>query len=214
MTNRIYFGILKVLSGLRTALRREVYYRYTIKELQRRGLKIGKDVYVGPDVQFDHGYPFLIEVQDNCRIGTRTTFLAHDATTFRELGVTRMSRVRILEGTFIGANSIILPGCTIGPGAMVAAGSVVNRDIGEGLLAAGNPARPYGKYAELHERYRQLMDSSPIFEYEAFARGDVSASAIEAALDKSPVAFMRGPRKTRTFTDRLLWWRREYEWVG
>ena len=74
---------------------------------------------------------------------------------FRQFGVTRVSKVRILEGTFIGARAIILPGVTIGPNALIAAGSVVNRDIGEDMCAAGNPARPYGKFSEASGRLLQ-----------------------------------------------------------
>jgi maltose O-acetyltransferase len=210
----IYSAILKLLSGLRTAFRRELYYQHVLKGLQKRGLSIGKDVYVAPGVEFDHGYPFLIEVQDHCRISTGTMILAHDATTFRELGVTRLGKVRILEGSFIGSHVIILPGCTIGPNAMIAAGSVVNRDIGEGFLAAGNPARPYGKYSELLEKYQEMLATNPVFEYDAFLKGAVSPEALKEALDRTSMAFMRGPLKPQTLLDRILWWRREYEWVG
>ena len=182
--------------------------------MQKRGLIIGKDVYVAPGVEFDHGYPFLIEVQDHCRISTGTMILAHDATTFRDVGVTRLGKVRILEGSFIGLHVIILPGCTIGPHAMIAAGSVVNRDIGEGFLAAGNPARPYGRYSELLEKHQGMLETHPVFDYDSFLKGGVSPEALKEALDRTPIAFMRGPLKPQTLLDRILWWRREYEWVG
>lgn len=211
----IYSTLLRALSAVQTLTRRELYFRHTLASLKRRGLTIGRNVYVGPWCEFDHGYPFLIEVQDNCRISEGTLILAHDATTFRELGVTRLARVRILEGTFIGARCIILPGCTIGPNAMIAAGSVVNRDIGEGMLAAGNPARPYGSYRELHDKYGRKMAEVPTFDYAAFLHGAISPREIQCALDRSPIAFMRGDGGARepgagTQASR----RREYEWIG
>jgi maltose O-acetyltransferase len=52
--------------------------------------------------------------------------------------------VHLLQGTFVGELAILL-GVAIGPRAMVAAGSVVSRDFGEGVLVAGNPARIYGQ---------------------------------------------------------------------
>jgi acetyltransferase-like isoleucine patch superfamily enzyme len=49
--------------------------------------------------------------------------------------------VSIGAGAFLGINSVILPGVTIGEGAYVAAAAVVNRDVPPRSLVAGNPAR-------------------------------------------------------------------------
>ena len=50
-------------------------------------------------------------------------------------------RVHLGRGTFIGTGSIVLPRTTIGAGSIVAAGSVVTRDVPEGVLVMGIPAR-------------------------------------------------------------------------
>lgn len=49
--------------------------------------------------------------------------------------------VRIGDNVFIGANSIVLKGVSIGSGSVIAAGSVVVKDIPSGVLAGGNPAK-------------------------------------------------------------------------
>ena len=49
--------------------------------------------------------------------------------------------VRIGDGTWVGARAMILPGVTIGKRVVVAAGSVVTRDVPDDVLVAGNPAR-------------------------------------------------------------------------
>jgi acetyltransferase-like isoleucine patch superfamily enzyme len=49
--------------------------------------------------------------------------------------------VRIGDGTWVGARAMILPGVTIGRRVVVAAGSVVTRDVPDDVLVAGNPAR-------------------------------------------------------------------------
>ncbi len=49
--------------------------------------------------------------------------------------------IRIGEDAFVGARAFILPGITIGAGAVVGAASVVTRDIPAGMMAAGNPCR-------------------------------------------------------------------------
>ena len=52
-----------------------------------------------------------------------------------------MAPVRICEGAWIGARSIILKGVTIGAGAVVGMGSVVTHDVPPRTIVAGNPAR-------------------------------------------------------------------------
>jgi acetyltransferase-like isoleucine patch superfamily enzyme len=54
-------------------------------------------------------------------------------------------RVTISEDVWIGSNAIILPGITIGRGAVVAAGAVVTKDIAPFMVVAGVPAKPIGR---------------------------------------------------------------------
>jgi len=54
---------------------------------------------------------------------------------------TEMAPIRICEGAWIGARSIILKGVTIGPGAVVGMGSVVTKDVPPRTVVGGNPAR-------------------------------------------------------------------------
>ncbi len=193
-------SILKLLEPIGTLVS-FIHYkvdRFRLAKLINRGLRVGKNVYIMECVEFDLGYPFLIEIGDNCRIAKGVRILSHDATTFRDIGVTRIARVKILKGTFIGERAIILPGVTIGPRALIAAGSVVNRDVPEGKAVAGNPARPYGNYSELLSRYREKRRSTTIFKEEDIEKGTVTKECLIRALEKDSIAFIRGvPRRDR-----------------
>jgi putative colanic acid biosynthesis acetyltransferase WcaF len=48
----------------------------------------------------------------------------------------------IQANAFVGLRAIVLPGVTVGEGAIVGAGAVVTRDVAPGSVVAGNPARP------------------------------------------------------------------------
>ena len=56
-------------------------------------------------------------------------------------GVGTSKPINIGNDVWIGANSVICGGVTIGDGSVIGAGSVVNRDIPAGVVAAGNPCR-------------------------------------------------------------------------
>jgi acetyltransferase-like isoleucine patch superfamily enzyme len=61
---------------------------------------------------------------------------------------------RILRGATLGANSTILPGITVGEGAMVAAGAVVTKDVPDWHMAVGVPA----EFQPLPDGLRTLND--------------------------------------------------------
>lgn len=191
-------SILRLLKPIATVISTYKYKadRLRLKKRIKDGLKIGKNVYIMEDVEFDINYPFLIEIGDNCRISKGVRILSHDATSFRELGITRLASVKILEGTFIGEKAIILPGVTIGPRALIAAGSVVNRDIGEDKAAAGNPARPYGNYSDLLIKTSKTAENCSIFNKIAFENNEVGNEDIKGAIEKDGIAFVSGvPRQ-------------------
>lgn len=101
------------------------------------GMQVGDQTAVALMVMMDVMFPELISVGRNTIIGYNTTILAHEYLTDEY----RLGRVIIGDNVMIGANSTLLPGITIGDGAVVAAGSLVNRDVPAGAFVGGNPIR-------------------------------------------------------------------------
>jgi maltose O-acetyltransferase len=134
------------------------------KELVARGLRLGRNVYIGRSTVFDGGFLWLISVGDDTTISARVEILAHDASTRRHLGYSIVAPVTIGSRVYIGVGAIILPGVTIGDGAIVGAGSVVRHDVPEGTLAVGVPAKVVGTVEEYIERHRKLMRERPVYD--------------------------------------------------
>ena len=109
----------------------------------------------------------VIVIGDNCRIGRNSEIVGHLGIVIEDdvytgpyvyitdqnhdhrrrdvpIGQTSMpeQRVRIGAGSWLGQGCTILPGVTVGRQAVVAAGAVVTKDVPDGAVVAGVPARP------------------------------------------------------------------------
>ena len=124
ITNRLFQHLARILPGarsLRVALHRA------------RGVKIGKDVWIGYDVILDTSRPDLITIEDGVTLSVRAMVIAH----FRE-----NRGVKIERDVFVGPGAIILPNVVIGQGSVVTAESVVTRSVPPQTMVQGNPAIP------------------------------------------------------------------------
>ena len=97
------------------------------------------------------GRRHAIRTGDDVSIGPSATILTlgHDPRSpqFADRG----GEVEIEDRAWIGYGALVLPGIRVGEGAVIAAGSVVTKDVPPYVIVAGNPARPIG------ERPRELV---------------------------------------------------------
>ena len=148
------------------------YYIYSarIRMLLARGMVIGKNVTISSNTVIDATYPYLIRIGNNVSLAEHVRLLAHDAGAFKFTGgYTRLGAIDIKDNCFIGDRSTILPGVTIGPNALVAAGSVVNRDVPPNSCVAGMPARVYARFDDYIARNREQIEKGPVFSYAELA---------------------------------------------
>lgn len=104
--------------------------------------------------------PFLIEIGNNVTITQDVKFITHDGSTWliRDAKGRRylFRRIIIRDNVFIGMNSIIMPGVSIGNNVIVAAGSVITKSVPSGVVIGGNPAKTIMMYEDYKQR---VLDS-------------------------------------------------------
>ena len=157
---------------------KNIYRKYflvdPIKKLKRKGLTVGKNFNMQGGVTIDSSHCWHISIGDNVTLSPNVIILAHDASTKIFIDYTKIGKVKIGNRVFIGACSIILPGVKIGNDVVVAAGSLVNSDIPDGVVVGGNPAKVIGDINDFIERKKEEMKAFPIFGREFTERGSVT----------------------------------------
>ncbi len=109
--------------------------------------------------------PYLVRIGNNCSLSA-CTLLGHDAIVHlvnREQGLKldAVGFIDIRDNSFIGHGAIVMPNVRIGPNSVVAAGSVVTKDVPPGTVVGGAPAKVIGSYDEMVERLKKRSASYP-----------------------------------------------------
>ncbi len=176
---------------LKCAIKREVY----LPNLISRGLKIGKNFKMMGGCILDPAHCWHITIGDDVTLAPRVHILAHDASTKTHLGYTKVANTTIGNRCFIGAGTIILPGVTIGDDVIVGASSVVTKDISNGMLAVGNPAKVICTVEEYMAKIKVEMTADNTFGEEFTLRnpefGQVQRDKMIEAANKQKRIFVK-----------------------
>ena len=115
--------------GVNISVGENFYTNHNVTILDGAKVTFGDNVFIAPDCVFSTaGHPIDTEQ--------------------RNLGLEIALPIMVGDNVWIGTNVSVLPGVTIGSNVVIGAGSVVNRNIPDGVIAAGNPCRVIRKITE------------------------------------------------------------------
>lgn len=114
--------------------------------------------------------PYLLSIHNNVRIAANVRFITHDTISLVIDNIPKyyqehsrmkyyIGNIEVFDNVMIGANSTILYDVKIGPNAIVAAGSVVTKDVPPNTVVGGNPARVICTFDDfVNRRYNKLKN--------------------------------------------------------
>ncbi|BFM04987.1 sugar O-acetyltransferase [Halioxenophilus aromaticivorans] len=122
----------------------------------------GKNIRIGKNVFINHCCEFLdrggITLEDNVLIGPKVNLITISHPTQPSLRhSTYCAPITVKNNAWIGASASIMPGVTIGENAVVAANSVVTKDVAPNTIVAGIPAEFVKMVEEGDQQQRQMV---------------------------------------------------------
>ena len=139
-----------------------ILYKFAMLNWQRvlllrlMGAKIGVNVYIGDGLYLNCslGHESNLNIESGVALATNVNLVIESYPNFSQLRYyvslnpflkSIGKKLVIKKDAWLGAGSIILPGITIGEGAVIGAGSVVTKDVEDFSVVAGIPAREIKK---------------------------------------------------------------------
>ncbi|MEX6216490.1 acyltransferase [Mammaliicoccus sciuri] len=138
-------------------LKKLINKELTIQSARKIGVDIGKNCrFINVTKSTFGSEPYLIKLGDHVTLTKGVAFITHDGGVWvfrdEEENIDVFGKIEIGNNVFIGLNSLILPGVTIGDNVVVAAGSVVTKNIESNCVVGGNPAKKIKSLEEYKEK--------------------------------------------------------------
>lgn len=158
MNKSLRILVLETLGPIKQSLR--------LLKLRIMGYKnIHPSVILERNLNLDRVDPKGITIRSGCLIASGTSILCHEHV-YRDpddFDLPLLKPVEIGERTFVGVGATILPGVTIGSDCIIGAGSLVSKDIPNGCLAVGVPAKIIRSNLKMNEK--AILIKSNDFEF-------------------------------------------------
>lgn len=124
-------------------------------------VRVGANTWIGPNTLLD-GSGGRLEIGSFCSVSAAVQIYTHDTVLWALSGGVRphdVGAVTIGDCVYIGSQSIIAAGVSIGSHCLVAANSFVNRDVPDNTVVGGSPARRLGIVVGRGHDVRVVFDS-------------------------------------------------------
>lgn len=125
------------------------------------GVKIGKGCFISTKEFPSEGY--LIEIGNYVRVAPQTAFFTHGGIwTLRKIyndkELEHFGKIKIGDYTYIGERCMIMPGVQIGSNCVIAAGTIVTKNVPDGCMVAGSPCKYIGKTETFYKKLKETED--------------------------------------------------------
>ena len=136
------------------------FLRFTnpVKWARRIGVKVGDNSTISSSTDFS-SEPYLITIGRNVQVTHNVSFFTHGgAHVARNVDdkFDFFGKIVIGDDTYIGSNSMIMPGVNIGKSCLIAAGSIVTKSVNDYTVVGGNPARKLCTVNEFIEKNQKF----------------------------------------------------------
>lgn len=135
---------------------RKLYQHFApiTQQAEKAGVLLGQNNEIQSHF-WERAEPYLITIGDNCQITAGVKIFTHGGSkAVRHISpkFDVFGKVKIGNNVYIGNNSLIMPGVTIGDNVLIAAGSVVTHSVPDNVVIGGNPARILCSLEEYYQR--------------------------------------------------------------
>ena len=160
-----------MFNGLKNRMRRAYYIRvkkmrpnaYEIMCMRERGITIGEGCRIYTNIRSNE--PSMIQIGNHVTVSSGVAFVTHDNSILKVLDPMTdvVGKITVGDYCFVGQNSILMLGVTLGERCIVGAGAVVTHSFPPHSVIAGNPARKICTTEEMAEKYKDYaIDFSEI----------------------------------------------------